>query len=168
MLHPQPWLELPAAARELYSLGMGISTGLLLVAVTRWAVLRWSWMKRLHSDLRPVARGLTPFAAIVVAFFSSVAEELLFRGLLQLWLGLGIQALIFALLHYLPGPSRWTWALSAGVVGLVFGLMFKLTGSLTGPVVAHFLVNAINLIYLKSHDPDPRRPALGGLLGQRS
>jgi hypothetical protein len=46
--------------------------------------------------------------------------------------------------------------------------MFQLTGSLVGPLVAHALVNFLNLSYLKHHDPSPQRRALGGLLGQRS
>jgi membrane protease YdiL (CAAX protease family) len=53
-------------------------------------------------------------------------------------------------------------------MGLSFGALFELTGSLLGPIVAHALINCLNLAYLKSHDPEPRRRALGGLLGQRS
>ena len=46
--------------------------------------------------------------------------------------------------------------------------MFQLTGSLVGPIIAHALVNAVNLVYLKNYDPAPQRKALGGLLGERS
>ena len=46
--------------------------------------------------------------------------------------------------------------------------LFALTGSLIGPIAAHALINGLNLLYLKSHDPEPQRRSLGGLLGQRS
>ncbi len=166
-VHPDPWLPLPFGERELWSLGIGLAVGGLVVLATRWGTPRWNWMKRLHAELRPVARGLTPRSAFIVALLSSVGEELLFRGVLQLWLGLWAQALIFGLLHYLPGPSRWSWPVFASVVGLGLGAMFQLTGSLVGPIAAHCLINAINLLYLKSHNPEPSRSSLGGLLGQR-
>ena len=51
-------------------------------------------------------------------------------------------------------------------IGLLLGAMFQLTGSLVGPLAAHALINALNLLYLKRHDPKPPRRALGGLLGQ--
>jgi membrane protease YdiL (CAAX protease family) len=53
-------------------------------------------------------------------------------------------------------------------VGLALGAMFQLTGSLAGPLAAHALINALNLSFLRSHDPDLGRRGLGGLLGQRS
>jgi hypothetical protein len=43
--------------------------------------------------------------------------------------------------------------------------MFQLTGSLLGPMLAHGLINGLNLWYLKSHDTAPPRNYLGGLLG---
>ena len=45
--------------------------------------------------------------------------------------------------------------------------IFALTGSLLGAVLAHGLINAINLAYLKSHDTAPPRNSLGGLLSER-
>jgi hypothetical protein len=44
--------------------------------------------------------------------------------------------------------------------------MFQLSGSLLGPVVAHAVINGLNLSYLRAHDPQARRE-LGGLLGQQ-
>jgi hypothetical protein len=53
------------------------------------------------------------------------------------------------------------------VVGLALGAIFALTGSLLGAILAHALINAINLAYLKSHDTAPPRNSLGGLLSDR-
>lgn len=63
---------------------------------------------------------------------------------------------------------RWAWVFSASLLGLVLGGMFALSGSLVGPLVAHAMINGLNLRYLRRHDPGAPPRALGGLLGQRS
>jgi membrane protease YdiL (CAAX protease family) len=103
---------------------------------------------------------------IVMAALSAFGEEMLFRGLLGPAIGVVPQALVFGAAHQISGPSRWVWVAWATLVGLALGGMFQLTGSLIGPIAAHALVNALNLAYLKAHDPAPRR-SLGGLLGQQ-
>jgi membrane protease YdiL (CAAX protease family) len=165
-LHPDPWLSLEPAARHVYSILWGVAFGGLLVICTRAAVRRFAWARGLHAALRPFARGMSGLTILVMAALSAFGEEMLFRGLLQPLLGVVPQALIFGAAHQIPGPSRWVWVAWATAVGLALGGMFQLTGSLLGPLAAHALVNAMNLAYLKSHDPAPRRP-LGGLLGQQ-
>jgi membrane protease YdiL (CAAX protease family) len=137
----------------------------LLVVCTRAAVVRFAWARELHAALRPFASNMSGVAIVVMAALSAFGEEMLFRGFLQPLIGIVPQALIFGAAHQIPGPSRWVWVAWATIVGLALGGMFQLTGSLLGPLTAHALVNALNLAYLKSHDPAPRRP-LGGLLGQ--
>jgi membrane protease YdiL (CAAX protease family) len=167
-VHPHPWLELHGALAHVYSLVLGVVLGLLVVFATRRLVERFSWAQELANALRPFARGLSGLGIIVIALLSSVGEELLFRGLLEPWAGLWVQALIFGALHQMSGPSRWAWVGWATVVGWLFGVLFVSTGSLVGPIAAHALINGLNLNYLQSHDPDPSRRGLGGLFGQRS
>ncbi|MBK7584890.1 MAG: CPBP family intramembrane metalloprotease [Myxococcales bacterium] len=165
MTHPAPLLSLAEPARHTYSAMMGLTMGALLVMGTRISVGRFVWARRLHQELRPVARVMSTTGIVVLALMSAVGEEFLFRGLLQPWIGLLLQALLFGFLHQVRGPSRFVWMLWATAVGVLFGLMFQITGSLIGPIVAHALVNGLNLAYLKSHDPMPTRRALGGLFG---
>jgi membrane protease YdiL (CAAX protease family) len=165
--HPEPWLELPARMSHTYSLLLGVSFGLLIVLSTRAVVPRFRWARRLHGELRPIARSISVVGIVVLAALSSLGEELLFRGLLQPWLGVIVQSLVFGIVHQIRGPSRWVWVSWATGVGLVLGLIFQLTGSLLGPLAAHGLINGLNLLYLRNHDPEPQRRALGGLLGQR-
>jgi hypothetical protein len=167
-LYPTPWLGLEGPAAHAYSLTLGIALGALVVFGTRRMVERLSWAQELARALRPFARDLSGAGIVVVALLSSVGEELLFRGLVQPWVGLWLQALLFGLLHQMPGPSRWAWVAWASVIGLVFGAVFAGTGSLVGPVVAHAIINGFNLNYLQSHDPELLRRGLGGLLGHRS
>ena len=164
LVHPEPWLVLDPVASHTYSALIGLAFGALLVVLTPTLVTHFSWARKLHGDLRPIARAMSPGAVALVGPLSAVVEELLFRGLLQPWIGLIPQAVIFGLMHYIPGRSRWVWALWAASVGLLFGAIFELTGSLAGPILAHALINWLNLRYLRRHDPEqPKRP-LGGLL----
>jgi uncharacterized protein len=167
-VYDEPWLVLPGVASHVYSIVIGLAFGGLVALSTRIFVARYAWAKHLHRELRPVARGLSPLGIAAVALFSALGEELWFRGLLQPWLGIWLQALIFGIVHsQLRGPGRWAWVSWATIMGLSFGAIFALTGSLAGPMAAHALINWLNLGYLKSHDPEPSRRALGGLLGQR-
>jgi len=161
-VHPEPWLSLDPTARHVYSALLGVAFGALVVACTRSAVARFGWAKGLHAALRPFARGMSPSTILVLAGLSSFGEEMLFRGLLGPAIGVIPQALLFGAAHQITGPSRWVWVAWATVVWLALGAMFQLTGSLLGPLLAHALVNALNLAYLKSHDPAPRH-GLGGL-----
>lgn len=165
--HPDPWLVLPSGVGHIYSFLLGSTFGALVIVLTRVAVQHFKWAQKLHREFRPIARSLTGTGIAVLSVFSAVGEELLFRGLLQPFLGLWLSAALFGFVHQMPGSSRWVWVTWATAVGLVLGLIFQLTGSLAGCIAAHALINAINLVYLKSHDPEPPRRSLGGLLGQR-
>lgn len=167
-VHPKPWLTLPGLQGHVSSLALGVVLGLLVVFITRRLVERVAWAQELARALRPFASGLSGIGILVVALLSSVGEEFLFRGLLQPWLGIWAQALLFGFLHQLRGPSRWPWVAWASIVGLLFGVVFSLTGSLLGPICAHALINGLNLNYLQNHNPESPRRGLGGLLGQRS
>lgn len=168
LVHPAPWFDLPAYKSHGYSVLAGLALACAVVLGTRVVVPRFAWARRLHSELRPIARSVSFVGVLVLAGLSALGEELLFRGLMDPWLGLVPQSLLFGIVHQIRGPSRWVWVAWATAVGLVLGLIFELTGSLLGPIVAHAAINGFNLLYLKSHDPEPQRRSLGGLLGQRS
>ncbi len=162
--HPAPWLSLDEPLRFGASLLLGVALAVVLVVSTRIAVERWQWARRLHTDLRPVARNLTRPSIVIIAVLSSVGEELFFRGFLTPFLGgVVLQAVLFGLAHQVPGPSRWVWVSWACLVGLAFGAIFALTGSLVGPIAAHAIVNGYNLTFLRNHDPAPKERRLGGL-----
>ncbi|HEY6726903.1 MAG TPA: type II CAAX endopeptidase family protein [Polyangiaceae bacterium] len=167
--HPAPLLELAPRASHTYSAMLGLVLGASVVGLTRPMVTRLGWARTLHIELRRlVAQDLSFTGIVVLAILSALGEELLFRGLLHSWLGLLPQAIIFGLVHQIPGKSRWVWVTWATLMGFLLGGVFQLTGSLLGPIVAHGVINGFNLQYLKTHDPEPRPRPLGGLLGQRS
>jgi uncharacterized protein len=160
-VHPDPWLVEPPALALLSSAALGLAVATAIIAFTRVTVRRFGWARRLHSELRPVAVDLTLGQILVIAGLSSLGEELFFRGLLVPIVGVVPPALVFGLVHQMKGPSRWVWAGWATVVGLMLGAVFALTGSLVGPLLAHAVINAANLAYLRDHSPDltPQPPS---------
>jgi membrane protease YdiL (CAAX protease family) len=163
-----PWLPLAPWLSHAYSALLGAAFAILMVFLSRVSVHHFRWGRRLHRELRPVATQLGTADIWMLAALSALGEELLFRGVLQPAIGLFGQAVLFGLLHQLPGPSRWIWVTWAACVGLLFGLLFQLTGSLWGPILGHALINGLNLNFLKHHNPDPRRDNIGGLLDRQT
>jgi membrane protease YdiL (CAAX protease family) len=154
-----PWMG------HVASLAGGLALAVAIIAATRYFVRNTAWASSLHEDLRPMARALGEGAIVPVALASSVGEEMLFRGALTPWLGVVVSSVLFGLLHQMRGRSRLSWVAFATVVGLLLAGLFRATGSLVGPIVAHALINGVNLRFLIHHAP-PRRQAMGGLLGR--
>jgi membrane protease YdiL (CAAX protease family) len=163
-VHESPWMAIDEPLRSGVSLLLGLGLAVMLVASTRVAVQRFAFARQLHADLRPVARDITVPSVLLIALLSSFGEELFFRGFLTPRFGILAQALIFGVVHQVRGPSRWVWVAWASLVGVCFGFLFALTGSLLGAVAAHAAVNSYNLIFLRDHDPSPKGRRLGGLL----
>jgi membrane protease YdiL (CAAX protease family) len=127
---------------------IGVAVGLAVVFLSRLAVTRFTWARQLHRDFRGIVGDLPGREILLLAIASAIGEELLFRGALQPWLGLGIASLIFALLHIGPGLRFLPWTVSALVMGLVFGLLARDLGDLGAPIAAHFTINFLNLRYI--------------------
>lgn len=166
--HPDPWFPLTGFHAHAYSALVGLTLGLASVFVTLVLVKKTEWARHLGDELRPIASGMSLTAIVAVAVFSSLGEEILFRSVLQTSTNVWIQALVFGLAHQLPGRSRWTWALWAMMMGLLFGALFQATDSLLGPLVAHATINGMNLRFLQTH-PTPAKATrtVGGILGHR-
>lgn len=151
--HPSPWLALKKPAAIALSAAFGLVLAAIAIAGTRVVVARFEWGQRLHRDLRPMARDLSLGHILLLAGLSSLGEELLFRGLLTPAIGVVMSAALFGLAHQIAGPSRWVWVGWAMVTGLGLGAVFAATGWLLGPLLAHAVMNAVNLAYLRDHDP---------------
>jgi membrane protease YdiL (CAAX protease family) len=135
---------------------LGIVAGLLIglgfVFASRYATHRFEWGRALHRDLRALLGPLHGAEILVLAVASAIGEEIFFRGALQPVIGLWGSSAIFALLHIGPKVRFLPWTLSSFVAGAVFGQLFLWAGDLSGPVVAHFTINALNLRYLSRTD----------------
>jgi membrane protease YdiL (CAAX protease family) len=123
----------------------GLAAGLVLVFASRMALYRFEWARELHRELRHMLFPLSDPEIVILAAASSVGEEMFFRGALLPVVGLLASSAIFALLHIGPKARHLPWTISSFGAGLLFGGMFLWTGDLTGPVIAHFLINFLNL-----------------------
>ena len=127
---------------------IGLLIGLAVVALTRFSTRRFQWARDLHRSFRDLLGPLASSEIAILALASSIGEELLFRGALLPWLGVWVQALIFALLHVGPGKRFLPWTFSALVLGYAFGELAIATGSLGAPIAAHFAINFWNLKFI--------------------
>ncbi len=132
----------------LWSLCIGAGVGLIMVALSRALSHHFDWAGRLTDEFRSLLGDLRARDALLIAALSSMAEELLFRALLQPALGLFVAAAVFGLMHVGPNRNFVPWTIMAFVAGLAFGLLTLWTGSVLAAVIAHFTVNYLNLRYL--------------------
>ncbi|PIE66379.1 MAG: hypothetical protein CSA24_00230 [Deltaproteobacteria bacterium] len=132
----------------------GIAFGLGVVAASR-LLERQGWAQELNRFFASVLGHVTWSEAATLACASAIGEELLFRGALQPSLGIWWTSGIFALLHLPPRARLLSWTALAGLMGLAFGYGAELTGNLAFPILAHFLINLLNLRNVARYAPDP-------------
>jgi hypothetical protein len=142
---PNVWHLAGREPAVLAGLVSGLGAGLAIVFASRMALYRFEWARALHRELRHLLFPLSDLEIVVLAAASSVGEEMFFRGAMLPAIGLVGSSAIFALLHIGPKARHLPWTVSSFGAGLLFGAIFLWTGDLTGPVVAHFLVNFLNL-----------------------
>ncbi len=134
-------------------LGLGLIGGLGLVAVWDFGRRSVPAMRELERRLAEQIGPLDPSEALALALISGFAEELFFRGAMQSSWGWGWATVIFTLMHSGSGRAfRW-WTLFAFVAALVFGGLTFYRGTILAAVVAHVVVNAINLTRLAAEIP---------------
>jgi membrane protease YdiL (CAAX protease family) len=141
----------------------------------RWYRDMASLLKRLltHDDL--LGRDLDTARAFPIAAYSSLGEEAFFRGLVQPWLilriseqlgsepgaiapivlGVVVASVLFGAMHFPVLKELRPWTLFAIVAGLGFGFLAAFSGSLLPAVLAHFLINWLNLRWLAKSQLEP-------------
>ena len=134
-------------------LGLGVATGLALVALWIGARRVLPSARRLEEELAELLGRVDTSEVVALALLSGVAEEIFFRGAVQGAVGWPIATLAFTLLHSGPGRPFRVWTLFAGLAGLAFAGLVVWRGTLLAPIVAHVVVNAINLRHLSRSQP---------------
>ena len=77
-----------------------------------------------------------------IALLVSVAEELLFRGAVQHWLGIWGTSLLFTLIHF-RYLRQWAMASLLFVISAALGWVVEWSGTLTPAIVAHFIIDFV-------------------------
>jgi uncharacterized protein len=107
-----------------------------------------------RSDFGPVItmfKNATVLDIVLVSFMAGLAEEALFRGVLQgwiethlgLWPALTIASVIFGLAHFIS----WSYFAFATIIGAYLGVLWMWTGNLLAPMIAHGLYDFVALVY---------------------
>lgn len=141
------------------SVAAGTALAALTIVATRWLVLRTAWGRTMRHDFRTLLADATAADAIWLALLSGVGEELLFRGALLPWWGLAASSFAFGALHVGPSRRFWIWTVWATVTGALLGGIYEATGRLEGAVLAHVLINGVNLRFVLSFDGRLDTPA---------
>jgi membrane protease YdiL (CAAX protease family) len=149
-----------------WDIALGLAAGGVIVAAS-WAAVRWTPSGRRLADLLArTLHGLPAWGALPLALAAGVAEEAAFRGCLwtlvdaaagpeAAWI---LTSLAFGLAHGMFRPGLRTWSLFALGTGIALGGLRMGTGAILAPVVAHALVDAVNLPLVqragRAADPD--------------
>lgn len=129
-----------AAFSAFAALGLFVAINLAL------ALLPEAWLTAYNADMAPIAStGLLTALSIVV--MGPLAEELVFRGIIQTrllramppWMAVVLQAALFAIIH--GTPIQIVYAL---LLGLALGFLRSRTGSILPGLAAHAAFNAMN------------------------
>lgn len=88
------------------------------------------------------------FIIIVVAVFSGIAEEFLFRGAIQQQFGIVVASLVFGFCH-IANKITIAYGLYAIVIGFFMGALLIYTGSLIVPMLVHIINNAVSIPFMQ-------------------
>jgi hypothetical protein len=134
-----PWLASAAAV------GGGIAVGLLVVGLSRLGTRYLEGFRRMERAFAEMLGELTPLQIFAAAAASAIGEEALFRGAMLPSLGIWLSSGIFGVLHMAPDRRFRAWPVLAFLMGLAFGGLALSFGNLIAPIIAHFLINFLNL-----------------------
>jgi membrane protease YdiL (CAAX protease family) len=104
---------------------------------------RVPWLFRFFQDivedLRPVLEStLTSMGwkeIITISAAAGLGEEIMFRGIVQHWIGMVPAAIVFGILH----AHSIGYFATATLLGIYLGWLYQLVGNLWPPILAHAL-----------------------------
>jgi membrane protease YdiL (CAAX protease family) len=145
---------------------IGVTPVLLGLVATAPMVLGLRWILRTHwgparrlvslvtDQLGPLLAGRSRLQLALLALLAGLAEEVLFRGVIQVGLARAISppwallatSVLFGLAHF----ASVAYAVLAAGVGAYLGALFLLQHNLLVPVMAHALYDFVALMALDS------------------
>ena len=104
-----------------------------------------SLRKTIIDDIRSLFASATFIDICLISLMAGVAEELLFRGVIQAKWGLLAASILFGVLHAVT-PA---YVILAAVIGLYIGLLYHVFQSLLIPIQLHCIYDFGALIYIR-------------------
>ena len=144
---------------------LGIGVGLLLLG-TNYLLVEYGsryftffrMIKRLiEHEISPLFRQISLSAIALIALVSGLAEELLFRGILQAEIGIWLSSILFGAAHVWR-KTAIVYGLYAAAVGLFFGAIYLWSDNLWVPTLAHMVNNFAALLYYEHYLSKIKRP----------
>jgi membrane protease YdiL (CAAX protease family) len=104
-----------------------------------------SLRKLVTGDIKALFSNLRLVDLVMVSLIAGFAEEILFRGIIQIRFGIVTASILFGLVHFVS-PA---YLIVTSVMGLYIGGVFYLSGSLLVPIQLHFIYDLGALVYLR-------------------
>jgi uncharacterized protein len=104
-----------------------------------------SLRKTIINDIRVIFSKTKFLDLCLISILAGFAEELLFRGVIQVKLGIVGASIIFGLLHFVT-PA---YCVIATIMGFYMGILFQYYESLLIPIQLHFIYDLGALVYLR-------------------
>lgn len=130
----------------LFQIGIGVAGGFVLSGMT-WLMGKWKYLDDVNFDYT-LRLGIFNFSfqeILFLSFCAGVGEEIVFRGMIQPWLGVLTTSFMFIALHGYLSFSSWPkviFGLILFAVGTVLGILGAYVGLLAA-IVAHILYDII-------------------------
>ena len=130
----------------LFQIGIGVAGGFVLSGMT-WLMGQWKYLDDVNFDYT-LRLGIFNFSfqeILFLSFCAGVGEEIVFRGMIQPWLGVLTTSFMFIALHGYLSFSSWPkviFGLILFAVGTVLGILGAYVGLLAA-IVAHILYDII-------------------------
>ena len=126
--------------------GAGVAGGFLLSGIT-WLMGKWKYLDDVNFDFT-LRLGIFNFSLqeiLFLSFCAGVGEEIVFRGMIQPWLGILTTSFMFIALHGYMSYSSWPkviFGLILFAVGTILGILGEYIGLLAA-IVAHIIYDVI-------------------------
>ncbi|RLB04656.1 MAG: hypothetical protein DRG50_08515 [Deltaproteobacteria bacterium] len=101
--------------------------------------------KALITEIKTIFSTAGLIDICLISLFAGFAEELLFRGVIQVKLGIVAASIMFGLLHCITP----VYVVVATIIGFYIGILYYLYQSLLIPIQLHFIYDFGALIYLR-------------------
>ena len=127
---------------------LGLGTGAVLLGLWEAGRRRLAVARRLEDQLVELLGPADLSEVVGLALLSGFSEELFFRGAVQGAWGWVAATMLFALAHPGPGRGYGIWTVYVGLAGLALAGLVEWRQNLLAAVVAHTLINGVNLARL--------------------
>ncbi|MCG1028275.1 CPBP family intramembrane glutamic endopeptidase [Virgibacillus halodenitrificans] len=127
----------------------GIGTALIIVLIDLLIMLIFP--PEYYDDggvNKRLFNNITFSSLLLITMFVAIAEEMLFRGVIQSSFGYIVASITFALVHlrYLKKPVL---LISVLFVSFLIGYIFELTGNLVVTITAHFITDFVLALLIR-------------------